>query len=327
MRSPGRPLPTAFTRDAALAVGWTGRQLEGYRFRLLTRGAYAWAGVQPRPAELCRALSSLLPPGSGWSHQTAAELLGLPRVGAPRLGRTLHVTVLRAAAVPRRHGLTAHRAEILPGDLALVDGVPVTSMPRTFVDHAAAVDLEQLVAIGDAMIRSGRCTAAELARRVAAAAGHRGVRRARRALSLLDPRAASVPESVMRVRIVDAGMPAPTPQLNVVDSRGRWIARVDLGYEQERIAIEYEGRQHAERDQFARDIDRYSSLSAAGWRVLREGAADHAAGGQRMLAQLGDLLSPPSRSQLTTGATARRGGDMRSRRGDGAGVGTRSVNA
>ena len=35
------------------------------------------------------------------------------------------------------------------------------------------------------------------------------------------------------------------------------------------MALEYEGRQHADRDQFGRDIDRYSLMAADGWLVLR----------------------------------------------------------
>ncbi|MCU1619175.1 MAG: hypothetical protein JWR41_1181, partial [Modestobacter sp.] len=31
----------------------------------------------------------------------------------------------------------------------------------------------------------------------------------------------------------------------------------------------YEGRQHAEREQFRRDVDRYSLMAADGWLVLR----------------------------------------------------------
>ena len=36
-----------------------------------------------------------------------------------------------------------------------------------------------------------------------------------------------------------------------------------------RSLLEYEGRQHAERDQFRRDIDRYSLIAVDGWLVLR----------------------------------------------------------
>ena len=43
------------------------------------------------------------------------------------------------------------------------------------------------------------------------------------------------------------------------------------------MAIEYEGRQHAEAAQFGRDVDRYSLMAAGGWLVLRF-AGRHLAG-------------------------------------------------
>ena len=43
----------------------------------------------------------------------------------------------------------------------------------------------------------------------------------------------------------------------------------DLGYARWKVALEYEGRQHAEPDQFGRDIDRYSLMAADGWLVVR----------------------------------------------------------
>ena len=47
------------------------------------------------------------------------------------------------------------------------------------------------------------------------------------------------------------------------------MARADLGYEEWKVALEYEGRQHAEAEQFGRDVDRYSLMAADGWLVLR----------------------------------------------------------
>jgi very-short-patch-repair endonuclease len=47
------------------------------------------------------------------------------------------------------------------------------------------------------------------------------------------------------------------------------VAHGDLGYRQWKVLLEYEGRQHAETDQFRRDVDRYSLMAAGGWLVLR----------------------------------------------------------
>jgi very-short-patch-repair endonuclease len=47
------------------------------------------------------------------------------------------------------------------------------------------------------------------------------------------------------------------------------VAHGDLGYSRYKVLLEYEGRQHAEAEQFDRDIDRYSLMAADGWLVLR----------------------------------------------------------
>jgi very-short-patch-repair endonuclease len=55
------------------------------------------------------------------------------------------------------------------------------------------------------------------------------------------------------------------------------VAHGDLGYPEWKVLLKYEGRQHAESDQFGRDIDRYSLMAADGWLTLRF-AARHIGG-------------------------------------------------
>jgi very-short-patch-repair endonuclease len=58
----------------------------------------------------------------------------------------------------------------------------------------------------------------------------------------------------------------------VFDRWGRIVAHADLGYPEWKVALEYEGRQHAEGRQFGRDLERYSLMAAGGWLLLRFGA-------------------------------------------------------
>ena len=58
----------------------------------------------------------------------------------------------------------------------------------------------------------------------------------------------------------------------MLDRSGREVAHVDLGYEEWKVGLEYEGRQHAEIRQFGRDLERYSLMAADGWLLLRFGA-------------------------------------------------------
>jgi very-short-patch-repair endonuclease len=60
----------------------------------------------------------------------------------------------------------------------------------------------------------------------------------------------------------------------VRDRGGHTIARVDLAFPEQRVAIEYDGVWHAALGQFAKDRGRLNRLVQAGWRVLHLTAAD-----------------------------------------------------
>jgi len=53
------------------------------------------------------------------------------------------------------------------------------------------------------------------------------------------------------------------------------VAVVDMGWEDVKIALEYEGEHHRiSRAQFQRDIERYEALAELGWIAIRVTAAN-----------------------------------------------------
>jgi len=100
----------------------------------------------------------------------------------------------------------------------------------------------------------------------------RGIVEDRRCAPLLTPLAASRPESILRYWLLASDLPDPQPQVPILDRWGREVAHGDLGYSEWKVAIEYEGRQHADPRQFDRDLERYSLMSSTGWLLLRFGA-------------------------------------------------------
>ena len=70
-----------------------------------------------------------------------------------------------------------------------------------------------------------------------------------------------------------AGLVA-VPQYTVREPDGRFVARVDLAFPEQRVAIEYDGAWHGAPGQLARDRRRLNALVAAGWTVLHVTAAD-----------------------------------------------------
>jgi hypothetical protein len=162
-----------------------------------------------------------------------------------------------------------HVRDLRQDDVTELAGLRVTSGAQTFLDLAARLPPAELVAVGDALLRRKHLTAAALAARLARADGVRGVVRGRNCAPLLTGKAHSRPESLVRYWLHDAGLPVPVPQLPVHDRWGREVAHVDLGYEEWKVALEFEGRQHADPEQFGRDIDRYSLMAADGWLLVR----------------------------------------------------------
>ncbi|WP_170977839.1 DUF559 domain-containing protein [Blastococcus sp. CCUG 61487] len=149
--------------------------------------------------------------------------------------------------------------------------MPVTSALRTAWDVAALESLGTAVSALDAMVRAGSVDQAALDSMVRSGAGRWGVTRVRRAVGLIDPRAASPPESRVRVALVMAGL-QPVLQYEIETHEG--LVHVDLAFPEARLAVEYEGAYHFEEDQIVRDDARYARLRRAGWTVIRLSAAD-----------------------------------------------------
>lgn len=210
-------------------------------------------------------LSTVLPADAAFSHQTAAVLLGAPIPAPPRP----HVALTPRRVLPQHAGLVVHGRRLEAEDVVLDRGLRITSGAQTFLDVSAVLPPQELVAVGDALLRAGHLDRARLDARLERADRVRGVVRARACAPLLSPLAQSRPESVMRYWLVVSDLPDPEPQVPVTDRRGREVAHGDLGYREWKLLLEYEGRQHADPEQFARDVDRYSLMAADGWLVLR----------------------------------------------------------
>jgi hypothetical protein len=259
----GISLGTSYTWLDARARGVTRRQIaqDGVP---IARGLYLSGAVPPTLARRCRAWTHLLP-DAVFGLQTAGALLGAPLDPPSRVQVILSPRPIR----PQRAGLSVHVRRLLEDDVIAIDDLRMTSGAQTFLDLAARLPRTELVACGDALMRRGHLTAQALDERLARAGGVRGVVRARACAPLLSPKAMSRPESLMRCWIVDAGLPVPEPQLPIMNAWGDVVAHADLGYDEWKVALEYEGRQHSERKQFGQDIDRYSLMAADGWLTLR----------------------------------------------------------
>jgi hypothetical protein len=92
----------------------------------------------------------------------------------------------------------------------------------------------------------------------------------RRVIALMDGGAESPQETRTRLLLIAAGFPKPQTQIVVVDAFGEFVGRVDMGWKEWKVGVEYDGPQHwDDPEQHAKDIDRLADLAAQGWLIIR----------------------------------------------------------
>ncbi|MEG3632260.1 DUF559 domain-containing protein [Micromonospora palythoicola] len=228
--------------------------------RRVRRGVYA---DQPLDDDdELRALLLCLPEGAVLTRQTAARRYGF---GVLR-DDLVHVQLPAIAPKPRLPGLVVHRS-VLPVQPVLVGGLPCVPAARCAIDLARTVRRLDALPVLDCALRSGAVSPDDLIAEVCRHRALRGVRQARELVSLADGRAECRQESQLRLVLVDGRLPPPEPQLWVHDADGLQRYRLDLGYRERRVGIEYDGVSHLGRESLRYDRERVNWLDAQGWRM------------------------------------------------------------
>lgn len=250
-----------FTRADALAAGFGDRDLRTSVYKRVLHGVYTFA-EQPLTHELkCRAAAMTLPHEAIITARSAATLHGVPLAGRHD---DVEILVSGHKYVNRRSGLRCWARMSREEEHAEWQGIRLASPYRSALDLLAQYPLKLGVANCDALLHAGLIAEDRLALFLSTR-NYYGMRKARAAFELLDARAESVPESVLRVTLTQGGL-TPTPQFEVYESGG-FIARVDLAYVPEKVAVEYEGAWHGDPQQHQRDQRRLQRLRDCGWHV------------------------------------------------------------
>ncbi len=214
-----------------------------------------------------------------FSGRTAAAICDLPV--PPRPTDDIEVACVVPGQAPRVRGVLSARVREHLVSTTTHRGFRVTSPPSTWVMLAADLALPDLVALGDAVIRRPRIAGTSRLERQPFATledlhaeidrGRRpGLVAARRALPLLSPHSASAPESHLRLRLREWGLPDPALDVDVRDASGRLLSCTEIAYPEFRVAFEYEGDHHrVSRAQWDRDIEKAREYTAARWITVR----------------------------------------------------------
>jgi len=159
-------------------------------------------------------------------------------------------------------------------EVDLIDGMRLTTPARTALDLACRYPGESAVAKIDALARATDLKMADVELLAERYAGRRGIRRARVALDLVDGGAESPRETWLRLLLIRAGFPRPQTQIPVFNEYGVLIAVLDMGWEDIKVAADYEGDHHRSPIRFNKDIRRHEEVTELGWIDLRVTSRD-----------------------------------------------------
>lgn len=308
MRPPG-PLPPAlqgktFTRQQALAVGVPDKRLRARDVVRITRGIYRHVmvgldgdGASALPArqarrgpgrdldiELLRAICSRAP-GLWLSHTTAARLMGLPLPPWLDADPLLHVSgAFRSGTLAGIQGVRQHGpVKNIIGEVLEEHRLCMSTPERVLIELMPVLGPDDLVALGDALVRIPReefegrrepwTTRSRLLEGLNRHGHTRGIVAARHALTLVRVGADSRPETLLRLRLAEAGLPEPELQARLYPDDPR-SPSTDLAYRRERVAVQYDGVHHFSAEQQAIDQWRDAEFQGEGWTVISSNVVD-----------------------------------------------------
>lgn len=167
-------------------------------------------------------------------------------------------------------GVTTWSDRVESDEVQLIAGMRVTTPARTALDLACRYPVGAAVAAIDALARATRLKMADVELLADRYPGRRDIRRARSTLDLVDAGAESPRESRLRLLLIRAGLPRPQTQIPVYDEWGQLVAVVDMGWEDIKVGVDYEGEHHrTTRGAFNKGIRRHETLTQLGWIDVR----------------------------------------------------------
>lgn len=170
-----------------------------------------------------------------------------------------------------------------PSDVVDIDGLPVLELHLALAEYLCTGDRRALASVDQAVLGLRDEAIADAKRKIAgrlrSRIDPRGVARALALTELATGKAESPPESFWRLMLAEAGFPLPEPQYPIRSMDGDIIYRLDMAWEEVRVALEHDGyAAHEARAEY--DAERDRRLALRGWIVVHANAADLSAPGR-----------------------------------------------
>ncbi|MFE3191789.1 endonuclease domain-containing protein [Nocardia sp. NPDC059240] len=212
--------------------------------------------------------------------------------GSPYVDEGLPAEIALESSRYAPRGVRVVRYRIGEDEWCEVDGFRVTTPVRTAYDIARKHSRDVAVPLLDSHCATTGIRPEQVVDFMATRERGRVAAQVRAILALVDPGAESPQESRTRLFLMDRGFPRPQTQIAVYDEHGKFVARVDMGWREWRIGIEYDGAHHwTDPQQRARDIDRLVALESVGWLIIRLTAAHLRSNPTRIVTRLEEALT------------------------------------
>jgi hypothetical protein len=257
-----------FLGTEALALGAVTKRTLRSHYDPVYRNVYVQKGEVLTPAT--RAVAAWL-----WSGRqaTAAGSSAAALYGTQWIDPRLPAELYRRNGKPV-DGIVIHRDELFDDETRMIRGISATTPARTAFDLGRRDRRTQALIAVDALANATKLQESDVQVLIERHRGVRGLVQLREVLELMDGGSESPQETRTRLVLIDAGLPRPTTQIIVNGNfAGRRYAKVDMGYEDFKVGVEYDGEHHwTESRQYAYDVDRHAELLARGWVIIRVSA-------------------------------------------------------
>lgn len=242
--------------------------------------AQIWRGVVIRADSAVdvrtRAAAAMLAvgPHAVLSGPTAVALHGYDAAGCG----DIHLTVPYSHSARSRPGLVLHQDRFDRASVVRISGLPVFARHHALAELACRRDSRMAIACLDQALKDldaeGKLDLKrEIHAHLEARDDRRGIAKASMLTELATGKADSPPESHLLLLLTEASFPIPEPQIPILAIDGRVLFVLDLGWEQYRIGVEYDGvAAHEFRADY--DADRDAWLAKRGWIIIRATAED-----------------------------------------------------
>lgn len=255
-----------FLGTEALAAGRVNRYQLRTRYDTVHRNVYVARGQKLTPVD--KAVAAWL-----WSERRATAV-GL---SAAALHGSLwidarHPAELNQASRTRPPGILIRSDKLADDEICQVRGINLTTPARTAFDLGRRKGQTVAVIRVDALLQATELKIPEVHALAGRHPGVRGLRQLEQVLDLADHGGESPQETRLRLLFTAEGMRPTRTQIEVFDGR-YLVGRIDMGWPEWKVGVQYDGVQHWEDPRRrTRDIDQDVEYRDLGWRIVRVGA-------------------------------------------------------